>query len=106
MLAPSPGNLSTAQLEQLTTNIFIQVSDPPGDMNSTLRSDDPIILTTLVEYVVSRYGREQLPALLAALGQHWSWTTLSPAVFGLSAAEFAAGWHTYLAEHYRLDEDR
>ncbi len=106
MYAPPPDTLSAAQLEQLATNIFVQVLSPVDNMQMTAQPGDTVILTTLVEYMVIRYGREQLPALLAALGQHKSWTTLSPAVFGVSAAEFAADWHAYLAAHYGLLESR
>jgi hypothetical protein len=60
----------------------------------------PVVLATLVEYAVATYGRERLPALVAGLGQYESWDTLVPAVFGVSAAEFEAGWQAYLAAHY------
>jgi hypothetical protein len=104
--APPSDALSTAELEQLAANVFVQVSSPVDFMHSTVQPGDTVILTTLMDYVVSRYGREQLPVLLAGLGQYKSWATLSPAVFGVSAAEFAAGWHDYLAAHYSLGEDR
>jgi hypothetical protein len=57
-------------------------------------------LATLVEYAVATYGRERLPALVAGLGQYERWGTLIPAVFGVSAAEFEAGWQAHLAAHY------
>lgn len=56
-----------------------------------------VVLVTLTEYIVTTYGREHLPALVAGLGQHKTWDTLIPAVFGVSSAEFAAGWQAYLA---------
>lgn len=59
-----------------------------------------VALATLIEYAVAAFGRERLPALVAGLGQYDSWETLLPAVFGVSAAEFEAGWQAYLAEHY------
>jgi hypothetical protein len=59
-----------------------------------------IALATLIEYAVNTYGRERLPVLLASLGQYDSWDTLLPAVYGVSAAEFEAGWQAYLAAHY------
>jgi hypothetical protein len=64
--------------------------------------EQTLALATLIEYVVTTYGREQLPALLAALGQHESWETLIPAIYGVSAIEFEAGWQAYLAAHYGL----
>lgn len=55
-----------------------------------------IALATLVEYAVTTYGRDRLPALVAGLGQHDSWETLLPAVYGVSVTEFDAGWQAYL----------
>ncbi len=48
------------------------------------------------------YGCERLPALVAGLGQSESWETLWPAVYGVSAAEFEAGWQLYLTTQYGL----
>jgi hypothetical protein len=59
-----------------------------------------VALATLVEYAVATYGRERLPALVTGLGQSDSWETLLPAVYGVSAAEFEAGWLAYLKAHY------
>jgi hypothetical protein len=59
-----------------------------------------VMTETLIEYVVAGYGREQLPVLMEALGQHASLETLIPAVFGVSTAEFEASWQAYLAEQY------
>ena len=64
-----------------------------------------VALATLVEYVVATYGRERLPALVAGLGQYESWDTLLPAVFGVSATEFEAGWQAYLVAHYTVSPD-
>ena len=46
------------------------------------------------------YGQEQLPVLVAGLGHYESWATLIPAVYGVSATEFEAGWQAYLATQY------
>jgi hypothetical protein len=62
-----------------------------------------VSLETMIEYVVATYGRGRLPHLMAALGEHASWQTLIPAVFGVSAVEFEAGWHAYLTELYGQD---
>jgi hypothetical protein len=59
-----------------------------------------VALATLIEYAVATYGRERLPGLVAGLGQHESWETLLPAVYGVSATEFEAGWRAYLVLHY------
>ena len=59
-----------------------------------------VLLATVVEYAAAAYGPDSVPTLVASLGEHASWQTLLPAVFGVSAADFEAGWHTCLAEQY------
>lgn len=59
-----------------------------------------VALATLIEYAVATYERDRLPALVAGLGQYDSWEILIPAVYGVSAAEFEAGWQAYLTAHY------
>lgn len=56
---------------------------------------------TVVEYVVATYSRERLPALVRGLAEHKTWDTLIPAVFGVPAADFEAGWQAHLATHYK-----
>src|SRR4029079_18836432 len=73
--------------------------DPSGERN---HPGQTVALATLIEYAVATYGRERLPALVAGLGQYETWDTLLPAVFGVSAAEFEAGWQAYLAAHYAV----
>ncbi|MFZ4656808.1 MAG: hypothetical protein ACOYNY_07350 [Caldilineaceae bacterium] len=59
-----------------------------------------VALTTLIAYTVQTHGQEALPLLLAELGDATSWETLLPAAFGVSTAEFEAGWQAYLMAHY------
>lgn len=59
----------------------------------------------MLDYAAADYGPLTIPALLAALQKHDEWTTLVPAVFGVSAAEFDARWRDYLIEAYGLDRD-
>jgi len=59
-----------------------------------------IALATVIEYAVATYGRARLPALVAGLGQHKSWNTLLPAVYGVSPTAFEAGWQAYLVAHH------
>jgi hypothetical protein len=40
--------------------------------------------------------------LVTALGEYQSVETLVPALFGVPAADFEAGWQAYLAAHYSL----
>lgn len=77
--------------DSLEESDSLPLAHPPGQ---------PVALATLIEYMVATYGDERLPALLAGLGQFDTWDTLLPAVFGLSSAEFEAGWRMYLAAHY------
>jgi hypothetical protein len=71
-------------------------ADAQGRTRPLRHPGEAVALATVIEYVVATYGREQLPALAAALGQHDSWDTLSPALFGVSGDAFEAGWQAYL----------
>jgi hypothetical protein len=62
------------------------------------RQPHQVGLTTVLDYVVATYGRQQLPMLVGALGEHKRWETLIPAVFGVPMEEFERGWQGYLAE--------
>jgi hypothetical protein len=53
-------------------------------------------LETVIDYAVMTYGRDRLPVLLVALGQHDDWQSLIPAVFNVTADEFEQGWRDYL----------
>jgi len=53
-----------------------------------------------VEYMLEIYGYTTVPLLLDAFGEHESWETLAPAVFGISAGELEENWHTYLKQEY------
>jgi hypothetical protein len=59
-----------------------------------------VALATLIEYAVATYGRERLPVLVAGLGQYENWDSLLSAVYGVSPAEFEAGWQAHLAARY------
>jgi hypothetical protein len=72
-------------------------------MGEAGRSPHPasaVALATVMEYVVAVHGPEHIPLLVASLNQHAHTATLIPDVFGVSAAEFEAGWQDYLAGHY------
>ena len=62
-----------------------------------------VAIATLLEYAVTTYRHEQMPVLLAGLGQYDDRETLIPAVFGVSAANFEADWRRYLAQNYSAD---
>ena len=86
-------------------NDLIDMDDWGLGMQSTgaKESADSIAAATLIDYVVSTYGREKLPSLVASFQTHDNWTTLSPAVFGVSAEELELGWQGYLAEQLGSD---
>lgn len=46
----------------------------------------------LIAFIAANYGLDSLPRLLAGLSKYGDWQTLSPAVFGLSAAELETAW--------------
>jgi hypothetical protein len=76
--------------------------EEPDSLRLVRHPGQTVALATLIEYAVDAYGRERLPALVAGLGQYESWDKLLPAIFGVSAAEFEAGWQAYLAVHYDI----
>jgi hypothetical protein len=87
-------------LAQLAVPVPLNSLDPEDMTNLIHHPGQAVALATLVEYAVATYGHERLPALVAGMGQYNSWETLIPAVFGVSTAEFEAGWQVYLKAHY------
>jgi hypothetical protein len=65
-----------------------------------LHPAETVALATVMEYAAATYGPERVPLLLTEAGRQESWATLIPAVFGVSADEFEAGWQAYLATSY------
>ena len=61
-------------------------------------ADHPALTSVFIDYVVAEYGRESLPRIEAAVGQHDSWQTLVPKVHDVSFDEFEAGWREYVAQ--------
>jgi hypothetical protein len=100
-LSPSSTRGAPTRLDQLVPLLLpAEDGDAQGEPQHVSRPGQAVALATLIEYTVATYGRERLPALVAGLGQYESWNTLLPAVFGVSAHEFEAGWQAYLATHY------
>jgi hypothetical protein len=96
-LAPWASYDPSTRLDQFSVPAPKALVGPPHPVH---HPGQTVALATLIEYAVATYGRERLPALVAGLGQYDSWDTLIPAVYGVSAAEFEAGWQAYLAAHY------
>jgi hypothetical protein len=53
---------------------------------------------SIVDYAVAVYGHERLPSLIDGMGRTETWEYLIPAVYGVSATEFEAGWQAYLVK--------
>ena len=64
-----------------------------------------MVASTVVAYGVETYGRDTLGPLLRATSEHETWESLVPAVYGVSAETFEAGWRAYLAEQYGMPLD-
>lgn len=62
-----------------------------------VRLGNILMVYTVVDYAVTTYGRERLPELVAALGQHDDWRTLIPDVYGVPFEEFERGWREHVA---------
>jgi len=90
---------SPVKLRRLAQHLPTRLDGPIGH-ESVAPLGELVILATLIDYMATAYGREQVAALFHALPAHRNWDTLIPAVFGLSVAEFETGWHRYLAEEY------
>jgi hypothetical protein len=69
---------------------------------SPVHPGSAVVLATVIDYAATTYGREGLALLLSSLHDHQGWATLAPAVFGVSAAGFEAGWRSYLVERYNV----
>ena len=59
---------------------------------------------SFMRYVVDTYGRQRLSDLMVALVRFSSWEDIIPPVYGLSVAEFEAGWNAHLIKEYKLEE--
>jgi hypothetical protein len=93
------GRALPTRLEELVSRPLAEsLFDPPPASHP----GRTVALATLIEYAAATYGRERLPVLVASLGQYDSWDTLLPAVYGVSPAEFEAGWRAYLGNHYAV----
>ncbi len=92
------------RLEQLAVPASSATYLEVAETDQVIYATQMVALATLLEYAVTTYGRERLPALVAGLGHYDTWDTLLPAVYGVSAAEFEAGWQAYLAAHYGIIE--
>jgi hypothetical protein len=94
---------SPVRLAQLAAPLYPEEYAFPPSAIVTINpphEGDAVALATLVDYAVTAYGRERLPALVAGLGQYESWDALIPAVFGVSTTEFETGWQAHIDMYY------
>jgi hypothetical protein len=70
--------------------------DATGQRTVLRHPGHAIAVATLLDYVDQRYGRDYIPHLIAGWGSGATWAVLTPAIFGVSAAEFERDWQRYL----------
>lgn len=62
-----------------------------------------VAMTTILDYAAAEYGTATVVDLVLALGLYEDWESLIPAVYGVDAATFEAGWQDYVAFRYGVD---
>jgi hypothetical protein len=58
----------------------------------------------VIDFMVSTYGLDVLPALVRGFSRHEDWEALVPAALGVRAAELEAAWHGEMVA-YRAEPD-
>ncbi len=96
-------------LRQLTMGLdrelleYVASPNPVTDGPYASRLAQRIAVATLLEYTTHTYGQESVLALLQAAKEGESWGRAVPHLFGVSVADFEAGWWAWLAEEYGVD---
>ncbi len=96
-------------LRQLTMGLdrklleYVASPNPVTDGSYASRLARPIAVATLLEYTTHTYGQASVLALLQAAKEGESWRGAVPHLFGVSVADFEAGWWAWLAEEYGVD---
>jgi hypothetical protein len=80
------------------TDVVEQPINDPYDQHTMMRQY--IVAESALAYAMHTFGRERLPALLAGLHHHGSWSGLIRGVFGVAPEEFERGWNQFVEEHY------
>jgi hypothetical protein len=55
---------------------------------------------TIIDYIITTYGPEQLPALVLTFNDNHSWLGIIPQLFDQTTEEFEAGWNDYLQARF------
>ena len=64
-----------------------------------------LAMATVLAYATQTYGSEVVSRLLLTVKKGQRWPEAAPAVFGVSADDFEAGWWVYLAQEYGVDTE-
>lgn len=77
-------------------------ADGNGRTAATRHPGYVIAVATVLDYVDKTYGRASIPRLVTSWGSAATWDDLTPALFGLPAAEFERGWQQFLTTQQSL----
>lgn len=59
-----------------------------------------LLVESIVGYILTTYGRDQLPGLMMVLRDYGSWQEVPEQILSVSPAEFEEGWNRFVATHY------
>jgi hypothetical protein len=62
-----------------------------------------LLVESVVGYILTVYGRDQLPELMMVLRDYGSWQAVPEVLLGVPPAEFEEGWNRFVATHYLGD---
>ena len=88
-------DLAVAPQRHAELDALLDLSDRSGAAQAQDPYDLPqrsLDAAHLIAFIAATYGLDSLPRLLAGFSEYDDWETLSPAVFGLSAAELETAW--------------
>jgi hypothetical protein len=83
--------------------LFGYVTDPMAGGVHINGLGQVVAVATALEYATHIYGEVCVADLLQAAREGKSWHSAAKKVFGVSEAEFEAGWWAWLAEEYGVD---
>jgi len=91
------------RLPMLNVPIYLdEYADAQGRTRPASHPGEAIAVATLIDYIVTTYGRDHVPSLVVNLGRYDTWLELTPAIFGATATELETGWQQHLAQMVEL----
>lgn len=75
-----------------------EYADAAGRTRPATHPGEAIAVATLIDYIITTYGRDRLPTLVENLGRYDTWLDLTPALLGVTATELETGWQQSLAQ--------